>query len=143
MSFEPTIYARLSGYSGLTALVSTRIYPVELPPGVVYPAVSFFRMAAAPIPAMGSDPALVGIPLQVDCWAKNLDESGNPSTAATKGQDSVQAIAAQVLGALQRWRSAGVMQDVLVTNFGLDIPEEFTGIAHRVLEFTCWYEGTY
>ena len=43
MSAESTLYAALSGWAGLTALVSTRIYPDEVPLGVALPAVAWLR----------------------------------------------------------------------------------------------------
>ena len=137
MSLESVIYSRLSGYAGLTALVSTRIFPDALPPDVTYPAVSFWRSGPSrPLPAMGSDPALLAIPLQVDCWAQNTDPG------QTSARTAAQAIGVQVLAALQRWRSSGDgVQDTLVENMGLMIPEEFTGIMHWVTEFTVWYDG--
>ncbi len=137
MSLESVITARLKAYTGLTDLVSTRIFADALPGDVSYPAVSFWRSgAAAPIPAMGSDPALAAYPLQVDCWAQNADPN------ETSAGDTAQAIGRQVLLALARWRSSGDgVQDVIVTNLGLMIPEEFTGIMHWVLEFQVWYDG--
>lgn len=43
MSAESTLYAALSGWAGLTSLVSARIYPDEVPLGVALPAVAWLR----------------------------------------------------------------------------------------------------
>ena len=43
MSAESTLYAALSGWAGLTALVGSRIYPDEVPLGVALPAVAWLR----------------------------------------------------------------------------------------------------
>ena len=43
MSAESTLYAALSGWAGLTSLVSTRIYPDEVPLSVALPAVAWLR----------------------------------------------------------------------------------------------------
>lgn len=46
MSAETSLYDALSGWAGLTALVSTRIYPDEVPLGVALPAVAWVRTSS-------------------------------------------------------------------------------------------------
>lgn len=41
MSSETDLYAALTGNAGVTALVSTRIYPNRVPLGTVYPAIGY------------------------------------------------------------------------------------------------------
>lgn len=41
MSAESIVYALLSGAAAVTAVVSTRVYPVELPEGVALPAIVY------------------------------------------------------------------------------------------------------
>ena len=45
MSIESAIYSRLSTFAGLTALISTRIYPLKLPQTVTYGAVTYSKVS--------------------------------------------------------------------------------------------------
>ena len=45
---ETDLYAHLSTYAALTALVSTRIYPLTLPQEPTLPALTYFRVSSAP-----------------------------------------------------------------------------------------------
>ena len=72
MSVESDFYTLLSGNSGVTALVGTRIYPDELPEECDYPAVVFARTRTDEVPyrtvsgqTMGAD-----VDLAVSCWAE-------------------------------------------------------------------------
>lgn len=44
MSLEGAIYSRLTTTAGVTALVSTRVYPIELPERPTYPAATYQRV---------------------------------------------------------------------------------------------------
>ena len=44
MSLEPALVSYLKAYAGLTALVSTRIYPIAFPDGVTMPCVTYQRI---------------------------------------------------------------------------------------------------
>lgn len=96
MSIRSQIYSRLSGYAGLTALVSTRIYPALIPQGAAMPAVTFTLVSATRPSAFGSDPGRVRARFQVDCWS-------DQAAGSTSGADLV---AEQVRAALQRWRTS-------------------------------------
>lgn len=48
MSIEATIKTVLDGYAGLTALVSTRIYSMQLPQQPTYPNIMFSRTSTNP-----------------------------------------------------------------------------------------------
>jgi len=58
MDIEDALYTYLSTYSGLTDLVSTRIYPDIFPQEVVPPAVVFTRESGPREMAMGSRPGI-------------------------------------------------------------------------------------
>ena len=49
MSAESDVYAALSGFSGLTTIVGTAIYPDVLPEKTPYPAVVFARVRTEPV----------------------------------------------------------------------------------------------
>lgn len=98
-TLESALYTRLSGYAGLTALVSTRIYPIILPQEPTYPAVTYQRIDGPREHALSAD---MGIPhprIQIDSW-------GNTHVQAW-------AVATQVRGALQRWSDADASPAVL------------------------------
>lgn len=63
MSAESSLYSRLSAAAGVTALVSTRIYPDVIPEDAVLPAIAFQRAATDFIntlhgTSLGSTPTL-------------------------------------------------------------------------------------
>lgn len=68
MRIDEALFAHLSGNAGVSALVSTRIYPVVLPQGATLPAVTFMEVSAPKIRTMGG--RLGGSPrFQITCWA--------------------------------------------------------------------------
>lgn len=46
---EPVIYTKLSGTAGITALVSTRIYPVQGPQGGTRPLIVYTKVSDTPL----------------------------------------------------------------------------------------------
>src|SRR4030042_5808294 len=104
---ETVIYTRLSGYAGLIALTSTRIYPLILPQSPTLPAVTYQRIDGPRESRFGADP--VAHPrIQVDSWAKTYA--------------GVKAVAPQVRGALQLWSSAAT--DPVVMTVEIDSDED-------------------
>lgn len=67
MSLESDLYTRLSTFAGLTALVSTRIYPSRLPDNPTLPAVVYTRITTTHVLASGDVP-LVRARMQIDVW---------------------------------------------------------------------------
>lgn len=102
MSIETVMVARLVGYSGLSALVGSRIYPNVMPQNVDFPAISYRRVSTTRESAMGSDTGIARARFQVDSYAKNYDE--------------VRPVAEKVRAALQRWRNSSgtVVQDSFI-----------------------------
>lgn len=99
---ETILYARLSGYSGLTALVGDRIHPVILPEGVTYPAVTYQRISTYPRDSsMSVDNGLVRARFQISIWADTYA--------------SVKSVKEQVRGALQRYTTTGLQGSYLVS----------------------------
>jgi len=98
---ESTLYTRLSTFSGLTALVSTRIYPLVCPQGVTYPAVVFQRISTMPREvAMGSDPGIARARIQVTAWGETYS--------------AVKAIAEQIRLALERYSTTGLFDIYII-----------------------------
>ncbi len=126
---ETSLYSYLSTYAGLVSLVSTRIYPIDIPQDKTYPCVAY-EMASSPrVHAMGSDPGLKYPRYNFYCWG---------STPA-----SARAVAAQVIAALQDF--TGTMGTVSVQRIFLE--DEYDGDFDpmlnrycRVVEVIIWVE---
>jgi hypothetical protein len=67
---EEDIYTALSGFAGLSALVSTRIYPLHMPQGATFPAVTYTRVSGARINNLDGE-NIQNPRYQVDCWAES------------------------------------------------------------------------
>ncbi|MBN50031.1 MAG: hypothetical protein CMN85_10855 [Spongiibacteraceae bacterium] len=72
-SAEKVIYHLLSNASGVTNLVSTRIYPAVLSQGAAFPAVSYFRVSGNRHWLMGSDAGIVHQRMQVSSWSQGVE----------------------------------------------------------------------
>lgn len=105
MSIDSALYTRLSGYAGLSALVSNRIYPAPIPQNATYPLCTYQEIDRIPIHVMGGTAGIVHIRYQIDSWATTL--------AAAK------AVAAQVEAALDNY--AGTSDSVVIKNCFLDL----------------------
>lgn len=82
MSAETEVYAALSGHAGLTAIVSTRIYPDVLPEKTIYPAVVFSRESTNPIRSISGHYFGADVSLQVGCWGNTRTEADAAGTQA-------------------------------------------------------------
>lgn len=72
---EAALVSILKADSAVTALVGTRIYPVQLPLNCTFPAISYFNV---------SDPfqRITGYPrIQISCWAKDYAQVLNLKSA--------------------------------------------------------------
>ena len=88
-TLEEAIYDRLSNFTGLTDLVSTKIYPLEIPQDIAKPAVVYARDVTEHISAFGADIGNVRVVMEVVAWAETYS--------------SALAICKQIRLALQRW----------------------------------------
>lgn len=121
MAIEETLYSRLSGYAGLTALVSTRVYPNIKPQDAELPAVSYRRISSLRYSAMSIDTGVVKARFQIDAWAATYD--------------GVSALRDQVRAAMQRWRTetGTVVQDSFILN-ETDLYEDDTKQHHIAID---------
>ena len=69
MSAEATVFTVLSAAAGVTALVSARIYPDELPQDYVMPAIVFGRVATEIVATIHGTVAARRARMQINCWA--------------------------------------------------------------------------
>ena len=74
MKTEAALYAYLVAQSGLTDLVSTRIYPLVIEQSASLPAIVYQRIASMPIHLSGDDDNLRDVSMGVYCIAENYDE---------------------------------------------------------------------
>jgi len=124
---ETAIYTRLAAYEGLTALISTRIYPMILPQNPTYPAVTYQRTDGVRESGMTTEHGMAHPGIQIDSWDKTY--------AGAK------AVATQVRGALQRWSSEAadpIVLDCFLESDG-DNYEPDTGAYHVQQSWTIWH----
>lgn len=103
-NIEEAIYSALAGNGILTALVLTRIYPLDVPQEAILPYVVFSKTGGIRHSAMGTDLSLMESRIEVEIWADSLKEA--------------RAVADAVRGVMQRWRGTYggvVVQDSLIT----------------------------
>lgn len=103
---EETLYTRLSTYAGLTALVSTRVYPMILPQGVTFPAIEYSRVGTSPRDScMIEDAGIVRARYRITSWADTFS--------------AVKAIADQVRQAMQRYTTSGVQATFIIGEYDI------------------------
>jgi hypothetical protein len=124
VSLETELYSRLTGYSDLNAKVGSRVYPGYLTQNAALPALSYRRVSADREHAMGSDPEMAHVAMQVDVWARTYKEARET--------------AEEVRRALQRW-STSTVQDTFIDN-DTDLYEDENEIHHVAMDFTMHYE---
>ena len=131
MSVEATLYTRLTTHAGLSALIAARVHPNKLPQGVTLPAVSYRRVSAERVPAMGSDTGLVRARFQFDAWAA--------------GYQAMLDVKEQLRAALERWSTTTgtVIQDIFYrneTDMFESANEREAEVHHGALDFEIIYE---
>ena len=75
---EQSLESYLTGYAGLSALVSNRVYPITIPQGKPLPCVTYQRIDTPRILAQGDSGAtgtLARIRIQFNSWAATLSEA--------------------------------------------------------------------
>lgn len=108
---EEAVKARLGAVSGVTSLISTRVYPVKLPQSATLPAVTYQRVSTIRENAMAADPGVARTRLQVTCAADSYS--------------GLKAVTEAVRAALQRYR--GTVGGVVVLDVFLDNETDLFG----------------
>ena len=131
MTIEGALLARLTEYTDLTALVSTRVYAVQMPQRVTLPAVSFQRISAVREQAMGGRAKPTHARYQVSAWGATFDAARD--------------VAQQVVAALDRYGGtldSTVIQQIFVENdFDLFEPDVGdNGTYHVPTDFMVHFE---
>lgn len=124
---EDSLFTRLSGFGGLTALVASRIYPNLAPQNAAYPHVTFRRVTSDRPSAMNRDSGVVRARFQFDTF--------------NEAYDGARLVRDQLRAALQRWRDPGgtpVVQDVFLIS-ETDLYEDDSRIHHLADDFEVIY----
>lgn len=108
---EEAVKARLAAVAGVTALISTRVYPVKLPQSATLPAVTYQRVSTIRENAMGADPGVARTRLQV--------------TSAATSYSALKGVTEAVRAALQRY--SGTIGGVVVLDVFLDNETDLFG----------------
>ncbi len=118
MSAEAELYAALSGFSGLAALVGARIYPDAVPEGNALPAVVYQRLETELTTTISGAVVAEDVKFSIAAWAETraaadasadqialaLAAAGNPATDRSAEYDAeIGAYACTT--ACQWWRS--------------------------------------
>lgn len=96
MSIEALVYTRLTTYSGITAIASTRTYPLLLPQTPTYPAVTYQKISNS---EQKGTSALRDSRWQLNCWASTYAEAHS--------------LAAQIKAAFEEWHDLDQTPGVL------------------------------
>lgn len=125
---EKALVNRLNNYSGLTALVGSRVYPLVAPNNVMRPYIVYQKISGPQVHTMGQDPGLQYPRFQFSCWGETYS--------------SVKAVGAQVKAALSDYSGTllgVVIQRIIFENI-LDSYEADTGLFGCRLDFLVWYQ---
>lgn len=69
MTIADDIYTTLTGDAGVSALVSTRVYPMDMPQNATLPALTYTRVSETPLVNLDGENATRNSRYQVDCFA--------------------------------------------------------------------------
>lgn len=83
MSIETALYAELVGDTDVAALVSTRVYPLQVPQDVAMPAIAYQQISGRPEYAQEGDSGLNRARFQLTCQAETY-EGAKELAAAVK-----------------------------------------------------------
>jgi hypothetical protein len=135
-SLEAVLFARLTGDAGVFALVGTRVYPVNAPPGAALPHLVYSRAGGAGVRAMGGATGIQPARVQVSVKARGFDQ----------GVDVCDAVKAALVDWFDDQSSPVVMDSALEAEFdGFDDRRTPDGGGHggfrRNLDFMITYRS--
>lgn len=128
MSFYQDLYTYLQTQAGLTALVSTRMYPVRMPQSPTLPALVIQKVARAREYSQSGDSNLANPTYQIRCWAETHE-------------DAV-ALQVQVEGALSAFSGtmgSETVYSAFIENV-IDDFEEETGLYSQIVDVDFWHK---
>lgn len=122
---EEDLYSHLSTFTGLTALVGDRVYPVTAPQTVQAPFCVFFKVSDARIYSHQGFSGLERVRVQISCYAETYLEAKQ--------------VAEQVTAAMEAWLAANVKVQASFQENELDMYDSETGLYHVPVDFFIWY----
>jgi hypothetical protein len=102
---EEAIYNRATTFAGISALIGTRAYPLQLPQQPTLPALTYTRISNERVSAMGADATVARARIQLSAWGATFT--------------SAKTLAKQILSGFQRFKGtfAGiVIHDCFILN---------------------------
>ena len=135
MSLEGALYTRLQAVTGVTDLVSTRIWPNKTDTAEpAFPYVTYEIVDEQRASAFGADTGDVDAIVRFHCWGKD-DTAGS-------GFDEARDVADELRQALQRW--TGTLDSTQVTGVFVDgrnsLQDPEPGVFHVVIDFRVTYK---
>ena len=132
---EAAIYSYLSGYAGLIALTSTRIYPDVCPQEPTLPYLVFSKVDDTPEYTMGGETVLTNAVFQFDAVSDSSIEAKNVAEQlrlALSGYSGTMGA-----GVVVDWTELLSQHDQVTDNTG-----KFTGFTTRISEYSISYRQT-
>lgn len=130
---EQVLYSKLAGTSGITDLVSTRIYPLKFPENATFPCITFMRVATNAGHTMdGGGERRVSV-VRIDCWDRGLSAYKNAKT-----------LARAVTSALSNWREvvSGVDVQSFMQENEIDSWDSEAGVARVIQSWRTFHSET-
>ena len=124
---ESALYAHLVADAGVTALLGTRIYPLDLPQEPTTPCATYHRVSTVPRYVHGADLNFDTVRIQIDCYA---DSVLGAKTLADAVRDALSA-------------HSGDMQGTDVQAVLLDNEQDFTDPTTELCRVSQDYRITY
>jgi hypothetical protein len=137
MNIDEALYKHLSTYSGLTALVNTRIYPIKMPDNTPLPAVSLQKISTTRTHTFQQDIGITSVNFQISTWTKD--------DTIKKGYAHAQAVSYQIRKALQNYNgtlggTGGVVVNAVLMTNEMDDYDPTTWTYSTMQEFEIWYQ---
>ena len=88
---EAKIYSALTGSTLITKTSSNRIYPINLPQEVKYPAISYERVGSEPVNSFAGYSTYTNLTIQIDVWTTSYLASKTLASNIHKVMDSATA----------------------------------------------------
>lgn len=93
MEIGEALYSYMKGYSGISALVSARVFPDAVPQGTAYPAITYQQISEDEVEPFTQPAAtMICATYQIDCWGST--------------RSSANAVAKQVRAAFKNYSGA-------------------------------------
>lgn len=128
MSIETALYAEMVADTGIAALVSTRVYPVQLPQSPTLPAITYQRISGSRTYVMGQPSINANPRFQITSWGATYSSAQSVAAA-------IRALLDGFKGELGSDKHAGVR---LVNDYDISDPE--TGRYGIAADYIIWHQ---